>query len=145
VIGREFRLPLLERAAAVSTDAVLEALDEAVAARLVEQGQDGAGRYRFTHMLVRETLYDELSATRRGRLHQRVVKARGARPRTPGRASSWPTTGRGDQGSGRRQGDRLRQAGERALANLAFEEAAAHFERALGVLEPQDPDGERLR
>ena len=38
-----------------------------------------------------------------------------------------------------------RQAGERALANLAFEEAAAHFARALGVLEPRDPDGERLR
>jgi hypothetical protein len=31
-----------------------------------------------------------------------------------------------------------RQAGERALAGLAFEEAAAHFERALAVLEPRD-------
>src|SRR6185295_9113634 len=38
-----------------------------------------------------------------------------------------------------------RQAGERALANLAFEEAAAHFERALAVLEPRDEDGMRLR
>src|SRR6185295_1732598 len=38
-----------------------------------------------------------------------------------------------------------RQAGERALANLAFEEAAAHYERALAVLEPRDQDGMRLR
>jgi hypothetical protein len=31
------------------------------------------------------------------------------------------------------------------LANLAFEEAVAHYERALAVLEPRGADGERLR
>src|SRR4029079_3790034 len=33
----------------------------------------------------------------------------------------------------------------RALATLACEEAAAHSERALAVLEPCDADGRRLR
>ena len=57
-----------------------------------------------------------------------------------------PPLARGDAGGGRGKAiGYARQAGERALANLAFEEAAAHFERALGVLEPRDPDGERLR
>src|SRR5262249_15471359 len=37
-----------------------------------------------------------------------------------------------------------RQAGDRALANLAFEEAAAHYERALSVLTPHDRAGEEL-
>src|SRR5262249_13773636 len=38
-----------------------------------------------------------------------------------------------------------RQAGDRALTGLAFEEAAAHYERALGVLHPRNRDDELLR
>src|SRR6476660_5026733 len=38
-----------------------------------------------------------------------------------------------------------RRAGDRALAGLAFEEAAAHYERALGVLLPRGRDDELLR
>jgi hypothetical protein len=38
-----------------------------------------------------------------------------------------------------------RRAGDRALAGLAFEEAAAHYERALGVLQPRGRDDELLR
>ncbi len=38
-----------------------------------------------------------------------------------------------------------RQAGDRAQENLAFEEAAAHYERALSVLAPHDRAGEELR
>jgi len=38
-----------------------------------------------------------------------------------------------------------RQAGDHSLANLAFEEAAAHYERALGVLQPRGRDDELLR
>jgi tetratricopeptide (TPR) repeat protein len=38
-----------------------------------------------------------------------------------------------------------RQAGDHALADLAFEEAAALYERALGVLEAHDQEGQQLR
>jgi DNA-binding SARP family transcriptional activator len=66
--GREFRLEQVATVAGVETDAALELLDLAVEARIVEE-HDVAGRYRFVHALVRETLYAGLSRTRRGRLH----------------------------------------------------------------------------
>jgi hypothetical protein len=51
---------------------VVDALDEAIHARLVEE--TASGSYRFSHMLVRTTLYDGISATRRARAHRRVVE-----------------------------------------------------------------------
>ena len=52
-------------------DQCLAALEEALAARLIEE-LPGPGAYQFTHSLMRETLYDEMPAPRRIRLHQRV-------------------------------------------------------------------------
>ena len=54
-------------------EAILEALEEAVRARLIQE-EVAAGRYRFTHALVQDTLYAELSAGRRLRLHAKVGK-----------------------------------------------------------------------
>ena len=75
VIGRDFELGLLEAVAGESDrDGVLDALDEAVAARLV--GEPGApGMFSFSHALVRQTLLVELSAARRARLHRKVGEA----------------------------------------------------------------------
>ena len=72
VIGRQFDLALLAKIAEVSEDAVLDALDEATAAALVTEVRGGAEQFTFRHALIRTTLYEELSATRRARLHQRV-------------------------------------------------------------------------
>lgn len=68
VCGREFRLDQVATVAGVEPDVALELLDLALEERLVEE-YAGAGRYRFIHALVRETLYTGLSHTRRGRLH----------------------------------------------------------------------------
>ncbi len=149
VIGRQFDVALLAKIAETSEDAVLDALDEATAAALVSEVRGGAEQFTFRHALIRTTLYEELSATRRARLHQRVGEAlEELVSTTPGArieelAYHWLAATRAAD-VGKAIGY-ARQAGERALANLAFEEAAAHFERALGVLEPRDPDGERLR
>ena len=53
---------LLARVAGKPEIALLEALDEALSARVVVEVKEAVGRYRFSHALVRETLYDELSA-----------------------------------------------------------------------------------
>lgn len=74
VCGREFDLDLVSTVAERDHDTVMELLDEAVEARVVEEDQR-AGRYRFAHALVRETLYAGLSRTRRGRLHARCGDA----------------------------------------------------------------------
>src|SRR6266851_10616 len=71
VLGRDVELEVLLPLVDAGENAVLDALDEAVRARLLEEM--GPDRYRFGHALVRSTLYDELSATRRRRLHRRVA------------------------------------------------------------------------
>src|SRR6516164_6933078 len=74
VIGRDFAWEVLLRVAAqLSEDMLLEALDEAVAAHIVEETAEG--RYQFTHNLIRMTLYDELRIARRRQFHRAVGKA----------------------------------------------------------------------
>jgi len=72
VVGRAFELELLvglEEGLAI--EAVLERLDEAARARLVDALAQ-PGRYQFSHALIRETLYEELPAARRLQLHRLV-------------------------------------------------------------------------
>jgi hypothetical protein len=149
VIGPQFDVALLATIAEASEDAVLDALEEATAAALVTEVRGSPDTFTFRHALIRTTLYEELSAPRRARLHQRVGEAlEGLVQATPGArieelAYHWlAATRTADMGKAITY---ARQAGERALAGLAFEEAAAHFARALAVLEPRVPDGERLR
>ncbi|MGH9164135.1 MAG: BTAD domain-containing putative transcriptional regulator [Acidimicrobiales bacterium] len=72
ILGPHFDIELLASVRDVPEGDLLDALDEAVAARLIEE--TGADRYRFAHALVRATLSDELSATRLRRLHRRVAE-----------------------------------------------------------------------
>lgn len=71
VVGREASLDVLAHVSGLDKDAVCEALDEGVRARLLHETQ--ADHYRFSHALVRTTLYEELSATRRRRVHRQVA------------------------------------------------------------------------
>jgi DNA-binding winged helix-turn-helix (wHTH) protein len=73
VLGLEFELAV---AAAAHDRDELELLDEleaATAARLLED--IGVDRFRFTHALVRSSLRDQLSSARRARMHRRITGA----------------------------------------------------------------------
>ena len=70
--GRDVELVPLATVAVHREEATLDALDEALAARLVEE--TGAGTYRFVHALVRSALDGTLSATRKARLHLRAAE-----------------------------------------------------------------------
>ena len=59
----------------VDEDEFLNALDEALAAGLVVEAPAQPGRYSFSHALIRETLYEGMSAPRRARTHRRVGEA----------------------------------------------------------------------
>src|SRR3990172_4106464 len=72
VIGREFPLSVLEKVSEVKGERLLEALEEAVGARGIPEGPRAVDQYSFTHALIRETLYEELSTARRVRLHRQI-------------------------------------------------------------------------
>ncbi|MEZ4492243.1 MAG: protein kinase [Dehalococcoidia bacterium] len=74
VAGREFRHDTLLALGDHTEDELFRLLEEGLDARVVEE--DGrAGRYRFTHALMQETLLDELSTTRKVRLHGQIGDA----------------------------------------------------------------------
>jgi len=71
-IGRTFELDILAQLdAAKSEDEVLLALEEALAVHLIEAVPQ-TQQFRFSHALIRETLYDEMLGLRRARLHLRI-------------------------------------------------------------------------
>ncbi|HSV70948.1 MAG TPA: AAA family ATPase [Methylibium sp.] len=73
VIGRRFDTSLLfSLLDDTSEDEAAAALDEARRASLVEE-LPAAAAWQFTHALIRDTLYDEMPAPRRMRLHQRIA------------------------------------------------------------------------
>ena len=71
VLGESFDLAVLERFD--GPEGVLDALDEAAAAGLLEDG--AGGRYRFAHALTRDAVYGGTGASRRSDLHRRAAAA----------------------------------------------------------------------
>src|SRR5262245_4406653 len=67
--GAEFELEMLRP---LPDAELLPALDEAVSSGMIEELPSRGLAYRFTHELVRRSLYDGLSAVRRAELHLRV-------------------------------------------------------------------------
>jgi class 3 adenylate cyclase/tetratricopeptide (TPR) repeat protein len=75
VIGRDFDLDVLARAARTSEDDLLDVLDAAAAVALVREMVDTPGRYNFAHALIQHTLYEDLGPNRRARAHRHVAEA----------------------------------------------------------------------
>ena len=73
--GRVFEFEVVARAAGLSDQAALDALDELRAARLVQpQGSDGL-HFAFDHTLTMEVAYREVGEPRHRMLHRRVAEA----------------------------------------------------------------------
>jgi len=149
VQGREFDLDVVARAAGLPSDDVLDALEEAMDARLVTEAGTRPGRFRFAHALVRETLYDELPVRQRRRLHDQVgaalaeLRADDLEAQLAELAHHFSQAAR--PGRARQAVVYARQAGDRAMEVLAYEEAAGHYERALRALDLQEPTDQAER
>jgi len=147
-IGQDFSFDVLERLTQLSGDALAEALEQAAAARLIAEAPAAFGLYGFSHALIRETLYEDLTLTRRALLHRRIGEAlEGLSADRPAAHLAelahhfYEAAQDGDPAAAIDYGER---AGERAANQLAYEEAARHYGRALRALElgPQ-PQEER--
>jgi tetratricopeptide (TPR) repeat protein len=75
VLGREFDLDVLQAFSEISDDVLLDSIDEARQAQLVDEAAGRPGRFTFHHALIRDALYDGLAATRRVRMHRRAAEA----------------------------------------------------------------------
>ncbi|MER7001625.1 BTAD domain-containing putative transcriptional regulator [Dactylosporangium sp. NPDC000555] len=143
VIGRDVDLLLLEAAtedrASGGHELVMAALEPAVAAGVLLELPNGWD-YRFSHVLVRDTVYGGLSRLRRARLHRGVGEALEAfdRPDDPnllGRLVHHFTMA-ARLGVADRAVRYATRAAELAMAQLAYDEAARYLESALGALDP---------
>jgi tetratricopeptide (TPR) repeat protein len=143
VIGREFDVGLLAAAGDVTRDVVLDSLEEAEEALLVAATSGRAEHYAFAHSLVRSALYEDIPTTRRLRLHRRIGEVIEARPDADAHITELARhfSEAASLGEVVRAVDYARRAGDRARAGLAFEEAAAYYERALSCLQLEErPD-----
>jgi eukaryotic-like serine/threonine-protein kinase len=148
VIGREFDVATLERVEEVSGDRLLEALEEAVAARVIAEVPRSADHYSFSHALIRETLYEELGTVRRVRLHRQIgetleeMHSASIDAHLPQLAYHFFEAAQG--GDVDKAVVYAKRAGERAVALYAWEDAANQFEHGLQALDLQTPvDGGR--
>src|SRR4051812_35300514 len=148
VAGRGFRVATLERAAGAPRAELLERLDEALALHLLDEAPSQAGSFRFAHGLIRETLYNDLSAIRRARLHGAVGEALERAGTGPGGAGLLELAHHfieaAPAGDERRALDYAERAGHEALRALAYEQAADLFDAALRTLDlTGEPDEKR--
>jgi len=136
IVGREFTMdqlrPLVEE---VSEDRLFEVLEEALAARVIEELPQSVGRYQFTHALIQETLTAELSITRRVRLHARIAETLEGLYGDDAESHAAELAHHFSQAEPVLGVEKLARysllAGERALASYAYEDALTHFERGL--------------
>jgi DNA-binding winged helix-turn-helix (wHTH) protein len=149
VLGREFSTALLERVAEVPRGRVLDLVGEATAARVLTEVADAVGAYAFQHGLIRQTLYEELETPERVRLHRRAGEALealcGAHPGphlTELAHHFFQASAGGDPDKAIRYSV---LAAEHAQHQLAHEEAARQYERALQALELRVPRDETRR
>jgi tetratricopeptide (TPR) repeat protein len=139
VLGPEFTVETVRRMGELSADGALDLLGEAVQSGLLVEAPGAPGRFRFSHDLVRETLYESLSPARRVRLHRRAgevmeeLHGTELEPHLAEMAHHFFEGAPG--GDAERAADYARRAGDQAAASLAYEEAARLFRMALQARE----------
>jgi tRNA A-37 threonylcarbamoyl transferase component Bud32/tetratricopeptide (TPR) repeat protein len=142
VIGPRFDLRTLEALGEVDTDTILDALERAEAAGLVLPQVAGRDtRYAFAHELIRQTLLGGLSLPRRQRRHQRtaeaIEKVFAGRIDTKIADLAYHLFQAGAAVETDRTTYALLIAARQALGAGAFDEARAHADRAVSILETE--------
>ncbi|MBA3653097.1 MAG: AAA family ATPase [Actinobacteria bacterium] len=146
VMGPEFELRPLASVVERDESAVLDALDAGVGAQVIVESPDAVDRYQFSHALIRRTLHDEMSTTRRVRLHLRIAEAIEARTDGPSDRRLAQLAYHFGEAAVAGQADKAatyaEAAGARALELVSYEEAVEHFKSAVLVLDLAIEDGQ---
>ena len=142
LIGRDFEIGVLEEVVELDEDELLDMLDAAVRAGILVEVASTPGRYSFVHALLRTALEDELTTTRRARLHRRIGEAIESRHRQRLDAHL-DDLARHFAAAGPEEVDRAVafavRAAEWASARLAYEDAADLLTGAVAARERDEP------
>ncbi|HUR86977.1 MAG TPA: AAA family ATPase [Solirubrobacteraceae bacterium] len=146
VIGGEFRLATLAGVLEAPQPAILARLEGPLRAGIVVAAPD-PGRFAFQHALVRDTLLENLGATRRAQLHRITAEVLEGlyrddpEPRLAEIAHHFLHAA--TEGGAARAVDYAARAAHRAIGQFAYEESARLYERAIDVAASLPADAER--
>jgi hypothetical protein len=136
VLGREFEPAVLAQALGIPVAQLTSALDESIQSGLLVEQDD---RLRFAHVLLRDAVYETSSRRSRAEAHRRLAEAletlEGTDPEVRIAALAHHYAEAVPVGARRQAIRYAHQAGRDAARRFAFLDAAAHFERALALLE----------
>ena len=136
-IGREFSYALIAAVAALPEKDLKAALGQLVAAELIfQRGVPPDATYQFKHALVQDAAYASLVRSRRQQLHGQIARA--LEEQFPDTAATEPETLShhfAEAGLVEPAIDYLLKAGEHALANSAFVEAAKHLTKGAELIQ----------
>ena len=141
VVGQQFDMAIVAALAGseASENDLLDALEQAGRAALVSEVANRRDCFRFSHAIVRTTLYEGQSAARRRRLHRRIGEL--LEVQSDGRADvlveelAYHWWAGADASDAPKAVGYLSRAGDLAQVSLAFEASTVHYRRALALLD----------
>lgn len=142
-IGREFSSATVADVLGLSMRAALAALQPAIDARLVAVVPERISYLRFAHVLLRDSVYDQLDPAERSALHERIacslerLYADDLGPHAAELAYHFLESL--DCGGPEPAVRFAIQAGDWASARLAYEDAARHYRSAVSILDNSGP------
>jgi DNA-binding NarL/FixJ family response regulator/tetratricopeptide (TPR) repeat protein len=145
VIGRTVSFDDLREVLGVDEESLVQVLEELVAHQLLKEETTSEDEsYAFPHALMQEALYEAVISRRRRLLHRKAAAALERKPsgRIPTRLDQLAYHFRLG-GETERACEYSRLAGDEAVRLRAWDDAAAHYEHALALLESLDDDGTR--
>jgi DNA-binding SARP family transcriptional activator len=146
-LGHSFHFDLLKPLTGLEDEELVAMLERAIQARVIDESTERPGRYTFSHALIRDVHYEQLTALRRTMLHRRIavaIEEQNAGDLDPHLAE---LAHHFEHAAAPEDIDKAiaysARAGDRAGALPAYEQAAAHYRHALQLLRRGDTASER--
>lgn len=134
-----FSETMIAKVLGVDDEAVLDQLEAALAARMIEEDPAHGDRFRFTHDLFAETLLAQLSAPRRARFHTKLGLALETERSGLSELAHHFLNGVGDEAA-LKGGEYAHQAAVAAVALFDYEGALRLLEAGVAGVERIDDD-----
>ncbi len=130
-IGSEFDLATLAKVADVGEGDALDMLDDGLQRSLLVEEPGRYGVYRFAHALVRQTLLEELSTTRRLQLHRAIASTVAAAHPERVEVIAFHYSEAAGAGMAADAVEWSTRAADRAVQRLAYESSVDWYAKAL--------------